>query len=96
MTREDAIARLKQIEPQARALGVTALYLFGSTARGEAGPDSDLDVFVEYRPGFSGFDLMGVKHIIEDEIGVSADVLTRTGLHPLLRPRIEASAVKVF
>ena len=49
MQRRDEVIRvLKRQEPAARALGVRTLYLFGSTARGEAGADSDVDVFIEY------------------------------------------------
>ena len=47
MDRADVIARLKAVEPALRAHGVAALYLFGSYARDEAGPGSDLDIFVE-------------------------------------------------
>jgi predicted nucleotidyltransferase len=47
MRRDDVIAKLKETEPVLRGFGVAALYLFGSHARDEAGPDSDVDVFVE-------------------------------------------------
>jgi uncharacterized protein len=53
MNRAEIIAKLKTIEPQLRAHGVAALYLFGSYARDEAGEDSDLDVFVD--PGTQQF-----------------------------------------
>jgi predicted nucleotidyltransferase len=61
MQRAEVIAKLKAVEPALRAHGVEALYLFGSYARDEAGPDSDLDVFVDKVPGRKfGFDeLMG-------------------------------------
>ena len=47
MRRDEVIARLKQTEPALKAFGVAALYLFGSHARDEAGPNSDIDVFVD-------------------------------------------------
>jgi predicted nucleotidyltransferase len=47
MKRDDAIRLLKQAEPELRARGVLALALFGSTARDEAGPDSDVDILVD-------------------------------------------------
>jgi hypothetical protein len=98
MTRDDAIAALKALEPEARALGVTGLYLFGSTARGEAGPSSDVDVFVEadFDHGFSALELMGVSHLITDRTGLKVDIGTRSGLHPRFRRTIEAEAVRVF
>ena len=46
MQRDEAIATLKRHEAELRRLGVEHLYLFGSTARGEAGPDSDIDLLV--------------------------------------------------
>lgn len=48
MTRDDAIARLRDHADAIRALGGTSLYLFGSTSRDEARPDSDLDLFMDY------------------------------------------------
>src|SRR3974390_1890348 len=47
MRKNEAIARLKQAEPAIRALGAASLYLFGSHARDEARPDSDVDVFID-------------------------------------------------
>jgi predicted nucleotidyltransferase len=47
MRRDDVIAQLKRTEPTLRGLGVAGLYLFGSHARDGAGPDSDVDVFVD-------------------------------------------------
>ena len=47
MTRAEVIAKLKTIEPQLRAHGVGALYLFGSHARDEEREDLDVDVFVD-------------------------------------------------
>jgi predicted nucleotidyltransferase len=47
MRRDEIIAKLKEAEPALRARGVGALYLFGSYARDEARPDSDVDVFVD-------------------------------------------------
>jgi hypothetical protein len=98
MTRDDAIAALKALEPEARALGATGLYLFGSTARGEAGPDSDVDVFIEadLDHGFSALELIGIGHLIKDRTGLEADIGTRSGLHPHFRRAIEAEAVRVF
>ena len=83
-----------------RSAGVTSLYLFGSVARGDADAGSDVDVFFEHRPNVRGLDVIGLYQLIEGlirrELGRKADVAARGGLHPRLRARIEADAVRVF
>jgi predicted nucleotidyltransferase len=98
MTRQDAIASLKQQAGALMALGATGLYLFGSTARDEAGSESDLDLFIDYDRSsrFSLVELVGIKQFLEHRLGVHVDVTTRDSLDPLLKDRIEASAERVF
>jgi uncharacterized protein len=97
MHREDAIAKLKKNEAELRRLGVQHLYLFGSTARGEAGEGSDVDLFFDYERGKLGlFELMDVKAEASRILGRKADIMTRDSLHKVLRSRIEASALQVF
>ncbi len=97
MTREEAISRLRQHEPALRQLGVEHLYLFGSTASSEAREDSDVDLFFDHPEGSLGlFQLMDVKETAARILGRKADIMTRRSLHPLLKQRIEASALQVF
>ena len=97
MKREDAIAILKEHETELRQLGVEHLYLFGSTARGEAGEDSDVDLVFDYEKGTLGlYELMDVKEQTSRILGQKADIMTRDSLHKVLRSRIEASALQVF
>jgi len=98
MTRVEAITRLKDRATAIRALGATSLYLFGSMARDEARPQSDLDVFIDYDPKsrFNALDLVGIKQYLEDELKVPVDVTTRDGLHPMLKAKIERSAIRIF
>jgi hypothetical protein len=71
--------------------------LFGSTARGEAGKDSDVDLFFDYERGKLGlFELMDVKEQTSRILGRKADIMTRDSLHKVLRSRIEAAALQVF
>ena len=66
MERDQAIARLKEHEAELKRLGVQHLYLFGSTARGDAREDSDVDLFFDYEQGELGlFELMDVKEAAE-------------------------------
>ena len=97
MKRDDAIARLKEHETELRQLGVEHLYLFGSTARGEASEDSDVDLFFDYERGTLGlYELMDVKEQTSRILGRKVDIMTRDSLHKVLRSRIEASALQVF
>ena len=98
MRRDDAIRLLKQAEPELRARGVRSLALFGSTARGEARPDSDVDVLVELEPErrLSLIDLSGMRLLMEDRLGQRTDMAIRDSLRPSYRAGIEADAIPVF
>lgn len=97
MQPDEAIAKLKQHETELRQLGIEHLYLFGSTVRGEAREDSDVDLFFDHPEGSLGlFQLMDVKDTAARILGRKTDIMTRRSLHPVLRARIEASALQVF
>lgn len=97
ISRKEALAKLRALEPELRAQGVASLYLFGSVARDEAGRDSDIDVFADLDAGRSlGWDYFGIGPFIEDRLGRRVDFMSRGSLHEMLRPRIEQSAVRVF
>jgi uncharacterized protein len=97
MQRDEAITRLKRHEAELRQLGVEHLYLFGSMARGTAREDSDVDLFFDHPEGSLGlFQLMDVKDAAARILGRKTDIMTRRSLHPVLRARIEASALQVF
>jgi predicted nucleotidyltransferase len=97
MRRDDVIGRLRQHRAEIRRLGVRALYLFGSTARGEAGPESDVDLYFDYDdPRFSLIELAGLQTRLAELLGAPIDLMTRGSLHPRLRQEIEQSALQVF
>jgi uncharacterized protein len=98
MTRDEALRRLRAHEADFRAAGVAALYLFGSTARNEAGPDSDVDLFMDAadEARFSLFDLVRLTRHAGIILESPADILTRQGLKDRVRARAEQDAVKVF
>ena len=98
MRRSEVIARLKEAEPAIRARGAQSLYLFGSHARDEAGPDSDIDVFIDKdRSRQFGFDeFMDIYFLLRERLGERVDYGTREGLSPALRAEIEREAVRVF
>jgi uncharacterized protein len=97
MRRDEAMAKLKEHEAELRQLGIEHLYLFGSTARDEAGADSDVDLFFDHPEGSLGlYELMDVKDAAARVLGCKADIMTRRSLHRVLRKGIEASALQVF
>ena len=98
MKRDEIIARIRKHADAIRAEGATSLYLFGSAAREDMGPDSDIDVFVDYDPEsrFSLLNLSGIRLIVMDELNREVDITTRSSLRPPLRDRILADAVRVL
>jgi uncharacterized protein len=97
MERDEAINRLRYHEADLKRLGVAHLYMFGSTARGEAKDDSDVDLFFDYEKGKLGlFELMDVKDYAARILGHKTDIMTRDSLHKTLRRRIEDTAIRVF
>ncbi len=100
MRRDDVIAKLKKTEPVLRDFGVAALYLFGSYARDEAAPDSDVDVFIDVAPG-AAFGLrpyMGTLRVLEDVFEHKAEIgySTRDALSPYIRADVERDALRIF
>jgi uncharacterized protein len=97
MERREALARLREHEAELKQLGVLHLFLFGSTAHGDALEDSDVDLFFDYEEGkFGLFELMDVKDAATRILDRKTDIMTRDSLHRVLRERIEATAVPVF
>jgi len=98
MRKHQAVTVLREQTDAVKALGATSLYLFGSTARDDAGSASDIDLFLDYDRDsrFSLIELVGIKQLLEQRLGVPVDVTTRDSLDPLLRNRIEASGERNF
>jgi predicted nucleotidyltransferase len=97
MNRDAVLAQLRARESDLHRAGVAQLYLFGSVARQQATPDSDVDLFFDTdNPRFSLIELVDVQDTVTAILGVETDVMTRASLHPRLRQRIEAEALRVF
>jgi uncharacterized protein len=97
MDRDEVIAKLRAHETDLHQVGVARLYLFGSVVRRAARPDSDVDLFFDTdNPRFSLIELVDVQDRVSEILGAETDVMTRASLHPMLRPGIEAEALRVF
>ncbi len=98
MKRDEALQKLKEAEADLRAQGVAHAALFGSVARGEDRPDSDIDILVEIAPEIriGLFQYVGIVQYIEGLFPVPVDVANREGLKPLVRPSAERDAVYAF
>lgn len=72
----------------ARQYGARNVRVFGSVARGEATPDSDVDFLVDMEPGRSLFDLGGLLMDLQELFGCRVDVITERGLRERLRERV--------
>jgi predicted nucleotidyltransferase len=89
---EELVARREELLRVARSYGAMRVRVFGSTARGTAGPASDVDFLVELEPGRTLLDLVALRREWSALLGRRADVTTPSALHPLLAGRILAEA----
>jgi len=95
MRKEEVIQRLAAHRQELVRFGVKSLALFGSVARDEARPTSDVDLLVEFE-GRATFDqYMDLKLYLEQLLGCQVDLVTRKALKPRLRPVVEEEVLYV-
>ncbi len=99
MTREEITQALLSRADALKAMGATSLFMFGSRARGDSRPDSDLDLFIDYGEGKnvpSYFDLLEIQLRIEHQLGIPVHLGTRASLDPAIRKEAEQDAIRVL
>ncbi|MFW5697192.1 MAG: nucleotidyltransferase family protein [Fimbriimonadaceae bacterium] len=84
-----------EIADVARRYGASNLRLFGSAARGEDGPQSDIDLLVEIESGRTLLDLVGLEQDLTDLIGRKVDIVVEGGVNRHLEPKILSEAVTI-
>ena len=87
MKRSKVVEILTRVKPDLESnFGVVHLRLFGSAARDEAQPDSDVDILVSFDGPATSQKYFGVQFHLEDALGCSVDLVTEKALRPELRP----------
>jgi len=95
---DHVIATLRDHEPELRAAGVVRLFVFGSTARGDERPDSDIDLLAAFDEShrLSLLDLVGIELKLAGLLGRPVDLVEEGTLKPRVQRSVEAEAVRAF
>ena len=81
-------SKRKEILTIAKKHGALSVRLFGSYARGEEQPSSDIDLLVKMESGRSLLDIIAIKQEVEDLLGKKVDVVTEAALSPYIRDEV--------
>lgn len=97
-SRDELVSALRALRPHFEREGVTHMTLFGSRARGDNRPDSDIDLVVEVDPQrkFSLLDLSGVGLVVQDNLGFPASVVMRRSARPAMLAAAKRDGIAVF
>lgn len=94
MTRDNMLAQLRDLKPWLEERGIVNLRLFGSHARDEAGPDSDVDLLVDTsRP--LGLEFLTVERLLGERLGRAVEFCSVEVMHPKIRAKAERESVAV-
>jgi len=94
MTRDELLIKLRELKPWLEEQGIVNVRLFGSYARDEAGPESDVDLLVEVSKPL-GFRFFGVERELGTRLGVKVDMGSEDGMHRLVRKQVLRDALHV-
>lgn len=76
--------------------GAKKVSIFGSYARGEQNPESDLDIIVEFSGKKSLLDIVGIEQELSDKLGIKVDLLTEKSISPYLINRIKKELMVIY
>jgi len=98
MNCDEVLTKLRAHEPTLKAAGVVRLSLFGSTARGDRRPDSDIDLLAAFDQTrrVSLLDVAGIEIQLSELLGQPVDLIEEGTLKPRVRKAVEAEAVRAF
>jgi predicted nucleotidyltransferase len=95
MKLERVLQLLEKNKQKLEQMGVQSLAVFGSTARQEAKPSSDVDILVSFDSAPTFDQYIETKFLLEDLLGCRVDLITQDGLKPLVKLEIEKEAIYV-
>lgn len=95
MSEHPLIQKLRDMKPRYGQYGIKRMRVFGSVARGDARPDSDIDLLLEFEGNPTLFDIMDAQEEIEKTVGRKVDIVTPGALHAALKDRILREAKDV-
>ena len=98
ISRDQLLAELRALRPQFEGEGVAHMVLFGSRARGDHRPDSDVDLMIDVVPGrkFSLIEMAGIANAVEDTIGLMGNVFLRRSARSDLLDETRRDGIAIF
>lgn len=96
MEKQEVLDKLNRHRENLEQFAVKALFLFGSVARDEATPESDVDVLVEFNRPVGLFTLLGLQAYLEELLGCSVDLGTPSSLRPHLRETVLKERIRAI
>lgn len=94
MTKDEAITLLQSHRDRWSSFGVRSLFIFGSVARGEARPDSDVDLLVEFERPIGLFEFAALQRVLAEILAREVDLVTQAALKKQLREQVISEAIR--
>ena len=86
----------KKVATILASYGAKKISIFGSYAREEANPESDMDIIVEFSEGKTLLDIVGIEQELSEALGIKVDLLTEKSISPYLVDRIKKEMVVIY